>query len=101
MNLTLLLIAAAILSIGFHFMGVYAGAKKVVWVMLVFMWAGAIGIALNEISPKGYKYIDKQYGKYSAVDKLIDEAKPEITTMEMLEIKKIFAQEKAAAKKNQ
>lgn len=90
MTLPILLGAAILLSIGFHFVGVYAGAKKTVWLMLVFVWAIAIGTAMNEIKPKGYKAIEKMKGQYSDTDKLIQEAMPEISLYEMIVIKKSY-----------
>lgn len=90
MNLAIILIVAIILSIAFHFAGVYANAKKTVWVMLVLMWAGAINIAMSEIKPKGYEDINSMKGKYKDVDLLIEKAMPEVSIYEMLEIKKSF-----------
>ena len=94
MNLTIILISGIILSIIFHFIGVYANAKKIVWIMLALMWAGSINIAMNEISDKGYKNLEKLRGKYEATDALIRAAEPEISLYEMLEIKKSFNEEK-------
>ena len=101
MNLIIILLGAGALSIAFHFIGVYAEAKKTVWAMLVFMWIGAIGVATNEISPKGYAFIETIAGKYEKVDSLIEDSKPTITTYEMLSIKKLFSQEKQLAKKQE
>lgn len=90
MSLSVILIVAILLSIGFHFIGVYAGAKKTVWLMLVIMWAGSINIAMNEIKPSGYEEIKKMRGQFSDTDKLIDEAMPTVSLYEMLSIKKSY-----------
>ncbi len=98
MNLPIILTLAVILSIGFHFIGVYANAKKTVWLMIVLMWAGSINIATNEISDKGYKSLDKMRDKYDATDKIIASMGPEITLMEMIDIKRSFNEEKKKSK---
>ncbi|SMP87770.1 hypothetical protein SAMN06313486_10631 [Epsilonproteobacteria bacterium SCGC AD-308-P11] len=90
MNLAIVLIVAIVLSIAFHFVGIYANAKKTVWVMLVLMWAAAINIAMSEIKPKGYEDIKSMKGKYKDVDLLIEKAMPEVSIYEMLKIKKSF-----------
>ena len=90
MTLPILLGSAILLSIAFHFVGVYAGAKKTVWMMLVFVWAVSIGTAMNEIKPAGYKDIEKMKGKFSDTDKLIEEAMPEVSLYEMIVIKKSY-----------
>lgn len=88
MSLTIVLTVAVILTIIFHFVGVYANAKKIVWIMLALVWAGSISIAMQEISAKGYEDLEKIKGKYAELDKLIEESLPEITVYEMLVIKK-------------
>lgn len=84
MNLTIILIIAIILSIGFHFIGIYTGAKKTIWVMLFIMWAGSFNIAMSEIKPKGYDQIKKVQGKFADTDALIKEAGDEISVYEMV-----------------
>jgi hypothetical protein len=81
---------AVILSVAFHFVGVYAGAKKIVWIMLVIAWAGSINIAMSEIKPKGYEDLKKIEGKYADTDALLEEARPEISIYEMILIKNSF-----------
>ncbi len=90
MNLTIILTVAILLSIVFHFIGVYAQAKKTVWVTIVLLWAAAISIATSEIKPKGYEDLKKMEGKYADTDALIKEAMPEISVYEMILIKKSF-----------
>ena len=90
MNLIIVLIIALVLSIAFHFIGVYANAKKTVWLMIVLMWAGATNIAMSEVKPKAYDDIKKMQGKYKDVDLLIENAMPEVSIYEMLKIKKSF-----------
>ena len=84
MSLPILLSVGILLSIIFHFAGVYAGAKKTVWLMIFLMWAGTISIATSEIKPKGYKEIDGMKGAYSDTDKIIEESMPEVTVYEMI-----------------
>jgi len=88
MSLSVIVIIGIVLSIVFHFLGVYAQAQKTVWVTIVLLWAAAISLATSEIKPKGYTYIQSIEGKYADTDKLIEEAKPTITLYEMLQIKK-------------
>jgi len=88
MSLSLILGVGVILSVVFHFIGVYADAKKTVWIVIALLWAGAISIATSEIKPKGYDYIKSIEGKYPDTDKLIKKAMPEVSIYELLEIKK-------------
>ncbi|MDA3907941.1 MAG: hypothetical protein PF437_02525 [Sulfurimonas sp.] len=90
MSLSIILIIGIILSIAFHFIGVYAEAKKTVWLMIVIMWAGAINIAMSEIKPAGYVDIKKMKGQFTDTDKLIAEAGKEVSVYEMLHIKKSY-----------
>lgn len=86
MSLTIILVIAIILSVGFHFIGVYTGAKKTIWVMLFIMWAGSINIAMSEIKPKGYDKIKNIQGQFADTDSLIKEAGEEISVYEMVVI---------------
>ncbi len=88
MNLTILLIIAVILTVIFHYIGVYANAKKTVWVMLALMWAGTISIAMQDVSEKGYTDIEEMRGQDAGLDALIDDSLPNISIYEMLVIKK-------------
>jgi uncharacterized membrane protein len=90
MSLTVILTIAVLLSIAFHFIGVYAGAKKTVWLMIVLFWAAGINLAMSEIKPKGYKEIESMKGQYSDTDKLIEEAGESVSIYEMLAIKKSY-----------
>jgi len=90
MSLSIILAIALLLSIGFHFIGVYVNAQKTIWTMIVLMWAGSINIAMSEIKPKGYEDIKKLQGKYADTDKLIEDSKPEISIYEMILIKNSF-----------
>ena len=90
MGLTIILIVAVILSIIFHYIGVYAGAKKIVWVVIALLWAGSINIAMSEIKQKGYKEIQKMIGKHKSTDKIIEESKPKVSVYEMIKIKNSF-----------
>ena len=92
MNLVIVLSIAVVLSILFHFIGVYAGAKKTVWIMLVIAWSGSINIAMSEIKPKGYEEINAMKGQYADTDALIKEAGDKVSVYEMLGIKKSFIQ---------
>ena len=91
MSLTIVLIAAIIFSVILHFVGIYADAKKTVWITLILLWAAAINIAMSEIKPSGYDDIKEMKGKYADTDKLIEESMPEVSIYEMLSIKKSFA----------
>ena len=95
MTLFIVLLSALVLSIAFHFVGVYAGAKKTVWVMIILLWAAAINMAISEIKPKGYSEIEKLKGHYKEVDLLIEKSMPKISIYEMLEIKNKFNNEKS------
>ncbi|MFA5461932.1 MAG: hypothetical protein WC274_07635 [Sulfurimonas sp.] len=99
MSLTVILIIAALFSVAFHFLGVYTGAKKTVWLMLVIFWAGSFSLATSEVKPKGYKDIEKIKGVYSDTDKLIEEAMPEVSVYEMITIKKSFNTNKSKDEK--
>ena len=90
MTLAIVLLSAIALSIAFHIVGVYAEAKKTVWIMLALMWAAAINMSMSEVKPKGYEEVEKMRGKYKEVDLLIENAMPEISIYEMLEIKNKF-----------
>jgi len=85
-SLTIILIIAIILSVGFHFIGVYTGAKKTIWLMLFIMWAGSINIAMSEIKPSGYEKIKSVQGKFANTDALIQEAGDKISVYEMVVI---------------
>ena len=88
MSLSILLITGVALSVIFHFIGIYAGAKKFVWLVIIFMWVGSINIAMSEIKESGYQEIEKMKGFFADTDKLIEEAGEEISVYEMVEIKK-------------
>lgn len=99
MSLGVILLIGVVLSAVFHFAGVYTGAKKIVWVVIVIMWAGGTNIALSEIKPNGYKDLEKIKGKYSDTDRLIEEAMPEVSVYELIVIKKSFNDNKNSAAK--
>ena len=90
MSLTLLLIIGVIISIIFHFIGVYAGAQKIVWVAILLIWAGTISIATSEVKPKAYDDIKQMQGKFEDTDKLIKEAMPEVSLYELITIKSSY-----------
>jgi len=90
MTTTIVLIIGLLLSVGFHFIGVYAGAKKIVWIMIALMWAGSINIAMSEIKDSGYEEIEKIKGQFSDTDAVIQEAGEEISVYEMIGIKKSY-----------
>ena len=96
MSLPIILGVAIVLSIAFHFIGVYADAKKGVWFVLVLLWAAGFSIATSEVKPKGYEYIKTIEGKYPDTDKLIKESLPEISLYEMILIKKSILEHKKA-----
>jgi len=90
MSLSIIITIGIVLSIIFHFIGVYAGAKKTVWLVIFLMWAGSINIATSEVKPKAYEDLKKIQGKYADTDKLIAESMPKISVYEMILIKKSF-----------
>lgn len=90
MSLTIILIIAVILTVAFHFIGVYVNAKKTIWIMLVIMWAGAISIALGDVKPSAYDEIAKIQGQYDDTDKLIEEAGDSMSLYQFLVIKKSY-----------
>lgn len=94
MNLIIVLISGAVLSLIFHFIGAYADAKKTVWTVIILLWAAGTSIALSEIKPKGYTEIENMKGNNLLTDLLIIQAQPKISIYEMLEIKKSFAENK-------
>jgi hypothetical protein len=94
MILTIILISAILLSLIFHFVGVYADAKKSVWVAIILFWAAATNIAMSEVKPNGYGEIEKMKGQNSETDLLIKEALPKISIYELIEIKQSFQEHK-------
>ena len=90
MSLALLLSIGIGLTVIFHFIGVYAGAKKIVWIALILIWAAVISIATSEVKPKAYEEIKQMQGKYPDTDKLIKEAMPHVSVYEMIVIKNSF-----------
>ncbi|MCK9490657.1 MAG: hypothetical protein M0Q24_01095 [Sulfurimonas sp.] len=91
MSLSIILGVGVVLSIIFHFVGVYAGAKKIVWIAIVLIWAASINIAMSEIKPSGYKAIEKMKGQFSDTDALIEEAGESISVYELVLIKNNYA----------
>ena len=94
MNLTIILIFGVIFSIVLHFFGMYANAKKIVWVAIALIWAFAIDVAMSEIKTKGYAEIEKMRGHSIETDLLINESLPVVSVYEMLKIKKSFQESK-------
>ena len=90
MSLWILLTIAVIVSVGFHFIGVYVNAKKTIWVMLALMWAGSISIAMSEVKPSAYEEIAKIQGQYTDTDALIEEAGEHMSLYQFLVIKKSY-----------
>jgi len=90
MILTIILTVAVLLTIAFHFVGIYVKATKFVWIALILLWAAGISIFTSEIKQKGYDSIKKMEGKYSDTDKLIQEAMPEVSVYELIIIKQSF-----------
>ena len=90
MSLWIILLVGFLLTVAFHFIGVYAGAKKTVWLMLVLMWAAAINISMSEIKQEKYEDIKKLQGQYADTDQLIKDAGDEISVYEMIGIKNSY-----------
>lgn len=87
MSLAFLLSIGVIITIIFHFIGAYAGAKKIVWIAILLIWVAVISVATSEVKPKAYDEIKQMQGKYVSTDKLIKEALPTISLYEMIVIK--------------
>jgi len=98
-SLSIIIMCAILLSIAFHFVGVYAGAKKTVWVMLILMWAASISVATSEVKPKAYEDLKGMQGKYSDTDTLIKKSMPKVSVYEMILIKKSFINNENKLKK--
>ena len=94
MSLALLLGIGIAITVVFHFIGVYAGAKKIVWTAIILIWAGVISVATSEVKPKAYDDIKKMQGKYAETDKLIEEAMPEVSLYELIKIKNSYLEHK-------
>jgi uncharacterized membrane protein len=90
MTLATILIIAVLLSLIFHFIGVYAQAKKIVWFVIFLLWAASISITTSEVKPKAYEDVKKMQGKYADTDKIIEDSKPEISIYELILIKNSF-----------
>ncbi len=90
MSLVILIGIGIIISVVFHFIGVYADAKKSVWVAIILMWAGGISIATHEVKPQAYEDIKKMQGKYPDTDKLIKQALPKVSLYELITIKRSY-----------
>ncbi len=90
MSLTLLLSIGIIITMLFHFIGVYAGAKKTVWIAIILIWAGVISIATSEVKPKAYDEIKEMKGHYKDTDKLIEDAMPKVSLYELITIKSSY-----------
>ncbi|MBA1433227.1 MAG: hypothetical protein FAF04_06480 [Epsilonproteobacteria bacterium] len=91
---TILLSIGILLTIVFHFIGVYTKSVKMVWIALILIWAGVISVATNEVKPKAYDEIKKMQGQYADTDKLIEEAMPKVSLFELLEIKNSYLKHK-------
>ncbi len=90
MSLNIILVIGVLLSIGFHFIGVYVNAKKTIWLMIVIMWAGSFSIAMGEVKPGAYEEIQKIKGQYADTDKLIEETGGHMSLYQFLVIKKSY-----------
>lgn len=94
MSLSIIILAGIILSIGFHFVGVYAGAKKMVWFVIVLIWVTLISIAMDEVKPGAYDEVKKMQGEFADTDKLIEDIGDKMSLYEFLVIKKSYIENK-------
>jgi len=90
MSLTILLSIGIIVSVAAHYIGVYAEAKKTVWVTIILLWAAVISVARSEVKPKAYLDLKKMQGAYKDTDKLIKESGDKVSIYEMISIKKSY-----------
>jgi hypothetical protein len=96
MSLTLLLGIGVFITIVFHFIGAYAGAKRLVWVAIILLWAAAISFVNHEVKPQAYEDIKMMKGKYTQTDKLIEDAMPTVSLYELIQIKNSYLKNKHA-----
>lgn len=94
MSITIGIISGIILTIIFHFLGVYTKSIKIVWIVIIALWAFVLDVAFSEIKEPGYKKLEKMKGKFEETDKLINKAMPEVRAYEMFEIQKNFYKNK-------
>jgi len=94
MNLTILISIGIVITLIFHFIGVYAQAKKIVWIALILIWAGVISIATSEIKAQAYKNIQQMKGQDQDTDNIIKKSMPKISVYEMILIKNSFLNHK-------
>jgi len=90
LSITALIVIGIVATALLHFAGVYTKSIKLVWIVILFMWAVAIGTFTNEIKPKGYKEIAKMKGRYEDTDKLIRDAGKKVSFYELLQIKRSY-----------
>ena len=90
MSITIGIVTGIILTIIFHFLGIYTKSIKIVWIVIIILWAFVLNVALSEIKEVGYKKIEKMKGKFPQTDALIKDAMPKVKVYEMFEIQKSF-----------
>jgi uncharacterized membrane protein len=90
MSITVLIGIGIIATLLLHVAGVYTKSLKLVWIVIVFLWAVAIDVFVSEIKPKGYDAVKKMEGKYPSTDALIKEAGEKISLYELLKIKQSY-----------
>jgi len=85
-----LIIVAIVATVILHFIGVFTKSVKLVWIVIIFLWAFGIDVFVSEIKPTGYDEIKKMEGKYPDTDKLIQQAGKKVSFYELLEIKQSY-----------
>lgn len=90
MSITGLIIIGIIATLILHFIGIFTKSLKLVWIVIIFLWAFGIDVFVSEIKPDGYKEIKKMQGKYKDTDELIKKSGKEVSFYELLEIKQSY-----------
>ncbi|NPA66021.1 MAG: hypothetical protein GXO11_03975 [Epsilonproteobacteria bacterium] len=90
MSITGLIIIGIIATLILHFIGIFTKSLKLVWIVIIFLWAFGIDVFVSEIKPKGYEEVKKMQGKYKDTDELIQQSGKKISFYELLEIKQSY-----------
>jgi len=90
LSITGLIIIGIIATLILHFIGIFTKSLKLVWIVIIFLWAFGIDVFVSEIKPKGYEEVKKMQGKYKDTDELIQQSGKKISFYELLEIKQSY-----------
>jgi len=90
LSITVLISIGVVATLILHFIGVFTKSVKLIWIVIVFLWAFGIDVFVSEIKPEGYKEIKKMQGKYPQTDELIKKAGKTVSLYELLQIKQDY-----------